>query len=94
MSPLDPDYEHLLASLDDVERDHAVRVLAERDQALQEVRCCAQVVSAYLEGLENENVPDPLRTHLVRDFAGEYWRQNWMRVVDGEPNGDATPIHD
>lgn len=55
-------------------------VLARRDQALAEVRASAQVVQAYLEGLENENVPEPLRSDLVRDFAAEYWRQQWPAV--------------
>ncbi|TXH08575.1 MAG: hypothetical protein E6R04_10400 [Spirochaetes bacterium] len=52
-------------------------VIAERDQSLAAIRQSAQYVNAYLEGLENENICEPLRTQLVRDFAAEFWRQHW-----------------
>lgn len=58
--------------------------IANRDQALAAVRMSAEVINAYLEGLENENVEEPLRSQLVRDFAAEYWRRSWAGVIDGE----------
>lgn len=76
-----------LDDLDDF-RALAGRVIARRDQALADVRDSAQVVNAYLEGLENMNVQDPLRSQLVRDFALEYWRQSWGLLVDGKGDAD------
>ncbi len=58
-------------------------VIAQKDQCLASIRQSAEYVNAYLEGLENENVLEPLRSQLVRDFAAEFWRRHWDVAVEG-----------
>lgn len=49
-------------------------IVARIDQVKAEFRGVADLATTYLEFLENENVPEPLRSELVRDWHREFWR--------------------
>lgn len=48
--------------------------IARIDQVKAELGGVADLVSAYLEALEDENVPAQLCVELVRDWHRELWR--------------------
>ncbi len=81
MDPNERQMKRELAELDIAD------IVARKDQSLAAIRQSAQYVNAYLEGLENENIEDPLRSQLVRDFASEFWRRHWDVAVDDAADG-------
>lgn len=66
--------------------------VARRDQACAELRGSARFASAYLEGLENENIPDPYRMALLLDWHQAFWRNALRDVGDSAMNGWHVPL--
>lgn len=66
--------------------------LAARDQMLAELRGAAKFANAYLEGLENENLPAELIPTLLSEWHQSFWRM--MHRQDVDPRGHGRPPHD
>lgn len=58
---------------------------------LAKIMATGEVVNAYLEGLENANIPDELIEPLVRDFANSLWRRMWGFVEDVDLHAEPSP---